>query len=146
MTKPNDILRSVWQDAMFICTHDHRNAINQLEKLEKTICQAKATLEALEAKQKIWDQKEARQEDQPEQEHSTQPNDQKLPEKEQSQRTRKANKKQYIISYPKGTTTCIDTGITQQNCTIAEMMLIALRNGKDVTVPNTWRIQVVDLC
>ena len=65
------------------------------------LCQVRETLEALEAKQKIWEVKEANLVDQPEPDHSTQHNDQKLPEREQSQRTRKPSK-QYIISFPEG--------------------------------------------
>lgn len=113
-----------------------------LHQLEVLLWQAKATLNQLVRKQKTWEVKEANQEVQLEHEHSIPNNDQKLQEKEQLLKTTKRNK-QYIISYPEGETKCLVTGKVASNCDIAEQLLNSLRNGDDITMPNTWKIQVV---
>ena len=113
-------------------------------QLEKVLCQVRETLEALEAKQKTWEAKVANQVDQPEPEHSTLSNDPKLPEKEQSQRIRNRSK-QYIISYPHGATICKVTGHSLDNSELSERLLAGLKAGKDVTMPDTWKVQVVNL-
>lgn len=121
------------------------NELKDLHELEILVCQVKETLRALAHKQKTWDQKVENPVVQPEQESSTPNNDQKSQEKEQSQRTVKTNNKQYIITYPLGTTKCYDTGITIPNVQLAENVVVALREGKDISIPNTWKVQVIDL-
>lgn len=120
------------------------NEARILHELEIIVCQVKETLNQLARKQKTWDQKEENPVAQQEQESSTHSNDQRLQEKEQSQKIVKTNK-QYIISYPPGSTRCLDTGKEARNCDIADAMVAALRVGDDITMPNDWKVQVIDL-
>lgn len=125
----NDVykkLEQIYQELYYIPNSVHVVHIGSL------ICQVRETLEALEAKQKIWEAKEASQEVQPEQEHLTPNNDPKLPEREQSQRIRNRSK-QYIVSVPEG--------LEDMGDSIAQ----ALVDGKSVSHPNLIKIQVVDL-
>jgi hypothetical protein len=148
VTKPNDILRNLSRwivENPFITTNNAHTAFMQITYLEKEIWQAKGTLNQLVAKQKTWDQKEENQVAPQEQESSTPSNDQRLPEKEQSQRTARTNKKQYIISYPPGYSVNVESGETKDNSDIAADMINSLREGFDITIPNTFKLQVIDL-
>ncbi len=163
MTKPNDILRNLSRwivENPFITTNNAHTAFMQLTYLEKEIWQAKETLNQRAHKQRTWDQKEENQVVPQEQESSIHSNDQRLPEKEQSQRTVKTNDisehympstvsmgrsgKQYIISHPEGLVIDANGEITS-NQVIAESLIIKLKQGSDVTIPNTWKVQVIDL-
>jgi len=148
-------LDQIHQELQYIQNSVHVIHIGRL------LWQVREMLEALEAKQKTWDQKEESQEVQPEQEHSIPHNDQKLPEKEQSQRIRKVSdisehympstvnighsSKQYIISHPEGFVVDANGDVTS-NQVIAESLIIKLRKGSDVTISNNWKVQVIDLC
>lgn len=131
-----------------------------IEELENIVCQAKETLRARVAKQKTWDQKEGNPVVRQEPESSTHSNAQTSQEKEQSQRTTKTNDisehympstvsightgKQYIVSHPEGFVTDAKGEMTS-NQVIAESLIIKLKQGSDITIPNTWKVQVIDL-
>ena len=116
-----------------------------IKELERILWQAKETLNQQVAKQKTWDQPEENQVAQPEQESSIPNKDQRLPEKEQSQKIVKTNKKQYIISYPQGQSIDADTNEILDNCDIARNIQAALNCGDSISIPNYWKVQVIDL-
>jgi hypothetical protein len=144
VSKPNDVLRTVAQYTMFTMTKDPFNATLQLERLEQAIWLAKETLKAQAVKQKTWDQKVESQEVQLEQESSTPNNDQTSLEKEQSQRTTKTNKLQFIITFPDGHTICPITRQAKPNWVLANQLLNSLKDGKSVLLPITWKVQVIE--
>ena len=119
----------------------HNN--NTLHTIRTLVCQVKATLNQLEPKLKTLDQKEESQEDQQEQESSIHNNDQKSPEKGQKQKIRKPSRPQFVISFPEGKALCKVTGQIKDNSVIADMLLDALYNGLDISIPNTWTLQVI---
>lgn len=125
-----------------ISLRDHLTA--NIERI-KVLCLEKETLSQLAHKQKTWDQKEENPVVQLEQESSTPSNDQKSQEKEQSQKIVKTNNKQCVISYPIGYSTNVQTGNSHDNADIAADMLNSLREGFDITIPNTFKLQVIDL-
>jgi DNA polymerase II large subunit len=115
--------------------------------IRNLICQVRETLEALEVKQKIWDQKAESQEVQPEQEHSTPHNDQKLQEKEQSQRTRSPSDiSMSFISRQLGGAFLYTIRCPENSRDEAKALIRQLNEGHVVTYPTTWKVQVIDLC
>lgn len=104
------------------------------EDWEKALCRVKEMLSQLEAKPKIWDQKEENPVVPQEQESSTHSNDQRLPEKGQLQKIVRTNKKQYLVSYGSG----LDTEAVNN-------LLQELEDGKSVYYPDTLTVQVIDL-
>ena len=114
-----------------------------IKALETLVCQAKETLRAREVKQKTWDQKVENPVVQPEQESSIHNNAQTSPEKEQSQKIVKTNKKQYIVTYPEGNT--VQFGKEIPNSFVAKLLLSDLEQGHDITITHPWKVQVIDL-
>jgi len=144
----NDISKKLTQiqaESFYLDRVDYTSLVRHLLNMELLICQVKAMLNLPDHKQKTWDQKEESQEVPQEHVSSTHNNDQRLPEKEQSQKIVKTSKKQYIISYPHGATICQSSGESLSNCDLSEKVLLTLRNGGDVTMPNDWKVQVIDL-
>jgi hypothetical protein len=131
-----------------------------LKQLEYILWQAKEMLNRQALRPKTWEAKVESPVVQLEQESSTPNNDQKSQEKEQSQKIVKTSNisehympstvnvghtgKQYIITHPEGFVTDANGEITS-NQVIAESLIIKLKQGSDTTIPNTWKVQVIDL-
>jgi len=140
-------------DQIFNELHYLQKSSNQIARNEYStnirtlLCQVRETLEALEAKQKIWEAKAESQEVQPEQEHSTQHNDQKLQEKEQSQRTRSPSDiSMSFISRQLGGAFLYTIRCPENSRDEAKALIRQLNEGHVVTYPTTWKVQVIDLC
>ena len=133
----NDISKKLTQiqaESFYLDRVDYTSLVRHLLNMELLICQVKAMLNLPEVKQRTWDQKEESQEVQLEQENSTHNSDQRLPEKEQSQKIVKTNKKQYLVSYGSG----LDTEAV-------ENLMEQVEKGNSVYYPDTVKIQVIDL-
>lgn len=115
--------------------------LRTINRIGERIWLVKETLNQLEPKLKTSDQKEENQEDQQEPRNSPLPNDQTSPAKEHKQKTPNPNK-QYIITYPIGTSLCDDN--TVNNANLASDILDAIIAGDHITFPNYFELTVLE--